>query len=109
MWIFTKDAFVSIVADKDNPDSGSLLVRARKKEHLEALFPYSRVFSALGSDYAFRTWVSRDEVKAVMCREIDEVNYTNFKNSIQDSEYHDAALNVWWAMYQMQSQPQQVN
>ena len=103
MWIFTKDAFISVVADKDNPSTGNLLVRARKKEHIETLFPCSQVFSIPGSDYAFRAWVSRDELKAVMDREVSELDYTNFKNAIKDREYHDAALDVWWAMFQMQS------
>lgn len=102
MWIFTKDAFISVVADKDNPDSNRLLARARKKDHLTVLFPHANVFSVPGSDYAYRSWISRDELKAVMAREIDELNYPNFKNAIVDEGYHNAATRVWWAMYNYQ-------
>ena len=102
MWLFTKDAFLSIVADKDNPDAGDLLVRARRRDHIPNVFPDASVFSEAGSDYAYRAWVPREEVKQALEKQIDELSYTNFKNAIDDNDYHNAAINVWFAMYQFQ-------
>ena len=102
MWIFTSNAFLSVVADKENPTRGNLLVRARVRDHIRNVFPNATVFSVPGSDYAYRAWVSRADVKAAMVNQIDNLSYTNFKNSITNDAYHDAALDVWTAMYKYQ-------
>lgn len=101
MWLFNSDGFVSIVADKDDPDNGELLVRSRDKTHITNLFPSAEVFSKLPSDYQWRAWVSREEVIEAMIKRVEGLNYTNFKNSIplEYDRYHDACIDVWSAMY----------
>jgi inorganic pyrophosphatase len=103
MWLFTNNAFVSVVADRENPQTGDLLVRARAKGHINSLWPDAKVFSVANSDYAYRAWVSRNDFKEALLNQVDNLNYTNFKNSIRDKGYHDAALDVWDAMYSYQS------
>jgi hypothetical protein len=102
MWIFTNNAFLSVVADKDNPTRGNLLVRSRVRDHILNVFPKAIVFSLQDSDYAYRAWVSRADVKAAMVNQVDNLDYTNFKDAISDNSYHDAALGVWSVMYKYQ-------
>ena len=99
MWLFTSKGFISVVADKDNPENGNLLVRARDRNHLTNLFPDATVFSKTPSDYKWRAWVSRSEVSSLVQSQVSELNYTNFKNSIEDDKYHEACLDVWNVMF----------
>ena len=99
MWLFTSQGFISVVADKDNPETGNLLVRARDRNHLSDLFPNAEIFCKTPSDYKWRAWVLRDEVSSLLQSQIDNLNYTNFKNSIPDNKYHDACLDVWNVMF----------
>ena len=99
MWLFTSDGFVSIVADKDNTRGDRLLVRARDKMHITNVFPDAEVFSKQPSDYQWRAWVSREDVEDAIARQVQGLDYTNFKDSIVDDKYHDACLDVWGAMY----------
>ena len=90
MWIFTSKSFVSIVADKDDPNGDRLLVRSRAKGAINELFPDADEFYMTGSDYAFRAWVKRNEVCRVMQNYINSLDYDNFKNSITDKDYSKA-------------------
>ena len=99
MWLFTSDGFVSIVADKSDTRGDRLLVRSRDKMHITNVFPNAEVFSKQPSDYQWRAWVSREDVADAMMRQVQGLDYTNFKNSIYDDKYHDACIDVWDAMY----------
>ena len=58
MWICFNDGFVSVVADKNNPDR--LLVRARRKQDLlTACGKDVEVLKDAGTDYRWRTFVDR--------------------------------------------------
>jgi len=98
MWIFTKNAFLSIVSDRENVNGDRLLVRARRAGDIENVFEDAKVFSAAGSDYAFRAWINRDVVANAMLNEVQNIDYDNFKNAIEDNDYHNAALDVWFVM-----------
>jgi hypothetical protein len=100
MWLFTSNGFVSVVADKNDPTNEKLLVRSRDRNHIRSLFPLAKVFSVPLSDYQWRAWVSRDQVTEVVSNNIQNLNYTNFKNSIEsDMKYHDACLSVWNSVF----------
>lgn len=99
MWLFTSDGFVSIVADKNDTRGDRLLVRSRDKMHITNVFPDAEVFSKQPSDYQWRAWVSREDVADAVMRQVQGLDYTNFKNSIYDDRYHDACIDVWDAMY----------
>ena len=99
MWLFTNKGFISVVADRGNPETGDLLVRSRDRNHLAELFPDAEIFSKTPSDYKWRAWVSRKDVAALVLKTVDTLNYTNFKNSIKDDKYHDACLYIWEVMF----------
>jgi hypothetical protein len=67
--------------------------------HITNVFPDAEVFSKQPSDYQWRAWVSREDVADAMMRQVQGLDYTNFKNSIYDDRYHDACIDVWNAMY----------
>lgn len=98
MWIFLSDAFLSVVADKADPTGERLLVRARRSGDIERVFPEAEVFSVTGADYAFRAWLPRQRVADAVQERVQSLAYSNFKDSIEDPEYHDAALDAWTAM-----------
>jgi hypothetical protein len=102
MWVFLSNSFLSVVADKENPEGGRLLVRARKAGHIENVFPDVEVDWTPNADYAFRARVPREEVAKAMAAEVLNLDYTNFKNSIKDGRYHDACIETWFAMNALQ-------
>lgn len=57
-----------------------------------------------GAEYAFRGWLSRQLVADVLHKRVQSLAYTNFKDSIEDIAYHDAALAALKAMYRYQYQ-----
>lgn len=102
MWIFLSDAFLSVVTDKDDPNGPRLLVRARRKGDIERVFPEAETAYTGGADYAYRAWVNRNDVAKAMAKQVMNLDYTNFKNSIKDNAYHDACLEAWFAMRNLQ-------
>lgn len=102
MWVFLNDAFLSIVADRNSGDM--LLVRARKKGHIQAVFGDVQVTRTPPpkADYLYRAFIPRELVAKVLAQRIGSVDYDNFKNSIPDDTYHDACSDVWGTMYEYQ-------
>lgn len=100
MWIFTSQGFLSMVADYEQP--GHLLVRARNRKHLTALFPGIKVTTTPARDYRFRISVPQAEAVRLVAAQVEGISYHNFKNSIPDSGYHDACSDVWGVMYDYQ-------
>lgn len=104
MWIFLNDAFLSVVADKDDPSGRRLLVRACREGDIERVFPAAEVAMTADADYRFRAWLSRERVAAVLKQQVEALAYTNFKSSIRDRAYHDAAMGAWSVMHRYQSE-----
>jgi hypothetical protein len=104
MWIFLSDAFLSVVADKNDPNGPRLLVRSRRSGDIERVFPEASTFRIPDSDYAFRAWLPRQRVAAAISNQVESIDYPNFKDSISDDAYHDAALEAWSAMVSYQEQ-----
>jgi hypothetical protein len=102
MWLFTSSGFVSIVQDRDN--EVNLLVRARAKSHLQALFPRAVVTETQSADYRYRTTLNHKIVEQVVAEQVNAISYPNFKDSVVDPDYHGACLRVWSAMHQLQVQ-----
>lgn len=93
MWICLNDAFLSAVQHARKPSM--LVVRARNPEHLEMLFPKSKVSVTEGSDYAARVVVSKKKFAAFLVEEVGRITYPNFKDSVKDQDLHDAYLRMW--------------
>lgn len=102
MWIFCNDSMMSIVADKDNPNK--LLVRARIAGDIERVFPDAEVFESWTSDYNFRAYINRDIVADTISDRLFDIEYTNFKDSIDKTESarKSAYLSVWSIMLNLQ-------
>jgi len=100
MWIFTNKGFISMVENRD--DKSTLMVRARNKEHLEAIFPGAVIDKTPSADYMFRTVVNKERAAQVIAGNVFSVDYDNFKNSIEEDEYHMACSGVWHVLYQYQ-------
>jgi hypothetical protein len=104
MWIFLSDAFLSVVADKHDPSGPRLLVRARREGDIEHVFPDAEVDTTPAADYRFRAWLPRERVAAVLTQQVENLAYTNFKSSIRDHAYHEAAMGAWSVMHRYQGQ-----
>lgn len=100
----TNDCFLSIVSKDCAP--GELLVRARRPGDIEKVFGRrTKVTRSTDSDYLYRAVVERADVVEAMEREVNRVDYPNFKDSVADTDLHDAYLRVWTAMSQVQDPP----
>jgi len=102
MWIFTNIGFFSVV-EKDG--KGTLTVRARIKEDIEALrdkyFPAAKIVATKSSDYPFRIIVDKGSVAEAMKDLTKNIDYTNFKDEVmrkQGIDREEAYMNVWVTM-----------
>jgi hypothetical protein len=104
MWLFTPEGFISVVADKSDPTGPRLLARARSLHHLEKVLGdyIDAPFKVQASDYAWRAWIRRKDLGSIMEQVVNSIDYTNFKNSIEENAYHDACLGVWQSMFRYQ-------
>jgi hypothetical protein len=90
MWLFLKNAYLSIVADRNNPDR--LLVRARLSGDLECVFGRIPVEENPNADYRFRARGARQIVADRVSAEALNMTATNFKASVQEPWRHDFYL-----------------
>lgn len=102
MWLVTTFGFYSVVEKAWDREPGTLTVRARAREDLEAL--RSRYLPDLGAiaedesaDYRFRAQAPREKVVEAFSRAVRDIDYDNFKEAISRRQgwareriYHDA-------------------
>lgn len=93
MWICFNHAFVSAVQDRRRADG--LVVRARKREHLTALFPSKKIYTSAKSDYIARVYVSKREFATMVVKHIGAIDYDNFKSSVVDHSLGDLYTDFW--------------
>ena len=103
MWIFMKEAFLSIVSKDCQPDE--LLVRARRKGDIERVFPDAAVERTPGNDYLYRARIKREDMQKALAVEVALIDYPNFKGSVRDNRLHSAYGRVWHAMADLQEIP----
>ena len=96
MWIFLKDAFLSIVAVKGRSDV--LKVRARFQGDIERVFPGAIVVENPDADYRYTAPVSRRLVAAAIADQLTCIDYADFKAALPPGLRRDAYLEVWWRM-----------
>lgn len=101
MWIFLSDSYLSIV-DKGDPTGETLLVRARRKGDIEAVFPEAEVIEGAGTDYRYRARIDRRVVAEVIADQVSSIRYGNFKDTVDDDARHDAYLDTWRVMMRYQ-------
>lgn len=95
MWIYFNDAALSVV--KHNSLPNTLLVRSRTKGDIESIFPSAEVKRTELADYRFRANIPVEEVAAAIGQKILDIDYLNFKNSVDDEERHDVYMSIWSA------------
>lgn len=105
MWIAMNDSFLSVVQDRNDPDGA--VVRARVREDLHTVFDTvnfeAPVIETEDSDYRFRVFVPKSVVAGIIAARINDIDYDNFKNSVEEDFRHDAYVNIWRAMNQVQT------
>lgn len=101
MWIFLDRSFLSIV-DKGDPSGQTLVVRARHRGDIEAVFPDAQVIEGAGTDYRYRARIDRERVALAIADQVRAVAYPNLKAAVRDNKRHDAYMSVWQAMLRLQ-------
>jgi len=106
MWIFTKNAALSIVQyDPTNgyaddglapKDDTQLFVRGRRLEHLiDFGFADHEVISTPDNDYPFRVLTSRTRVSEMVAEQVMGINYENYKNAAQHHMPYGMLSAIW--------------
>lgn len=123
MWLFTRYGFYSAVcARRGNGEPGQpldparVMVRARLRDHLEALkarFPDlvgdCPVVASAGTDYAWRLFVDKGTWARVVSELADDIEYGNFKSAVASHQgaggatYAHALSDVWEVMSDVQA------
>ena len=101
MWICLNNAFLSVVQDRDDPET--LLVRARVVGHIQQVFPEAKVFTDPKADYLYRAFIGRKAVAQAVAASIEDIDYDNFKDSVDDDQLHVAYMKVWSTMEKLQA------
>ena len=92
MWLFTPQAFLSIVAHRD--DASLRLVRARRPGEIEVLFPNAKVQATPHADYPYRAVLPAPEVAAAVAKAAEQITYPNFKAAVPDASKAPALHSV---------------
>lgn len=100
MWIMLQGCFLSLVSKDCEPDE--LLVRARREGDIEKLWPDAKVTEYTKSDYLYRAAISKLDIALALAHEVNEIDYPNFKDSVEDEALHDAYTEVWFIMAGLQ-------
>lgn len=100
MWILLHDCFFSIVSKDCAPDE--LMVRARREGDIQKLWPDAKVTRYTKSDYLFRAAIKKVDITSIMADEIEDIDYSNFKDTVKDNRLHNAYLSIWTALSALQ-------
>jgi hypothetical protein len=101
MWIILPEGFLSIV-HKAPAGPDELLVRARVRGHLAAVFPDARIIESDSTDYRYRAVVPRAQVADMLVSQVYAVDYGNFKSQVREPKFHDALMSVWHVLEKLQ-------
>jgi hypothetical protein len=112
MWIFTPNAFLSVVAHRTKPKH--VLVRARLPGDIEEVFPGAVVEKTPDADYLYRTVVTRVRFERAMLSLATEVTYPNVKGAVSMGHPTSRARlhamhQAWSAMYSAQQEMEYPN
>lgn len=101
MWIFNNDSFVSVV--EDWADSSMVYVRARRQIDIinfvgDLDIPYE-IKHTPKNDYHYRIHLSKNMLSKVLLDQASRIDYSNFKDSIDDNDLHHFAAETWNSGY----------
>jgi hypothetical protein len=84
-------------------DPRVLVVRARLKGDLQSFFGRNTtVDETPDADYRWRTYVSRKKLTNALAKNVEAIDYDNFKDSVVSAPRHNAYMRVWSAMLEAQ-------
>lgn len=109
MWLMTPFGFFSIVQKPDDKKAGTLTIRARVNQDLEALrdkfLPnMGEIIANAGSDYRYRAKAPRAEVGLALANIAVGIGYENFKDEVAARQGKSRAHfygKVWEILYQL--------
>jgi hypothetical protein len=101
MWFCFNNGFVSAVEHRD--DKNTLVVRARRREHLEDNFPNRKIVVGGSTDYKYRIFISKKDFAEIIKDRIMNIDYDNFKNSVEDDDLHELYNGFWLLHYRFQT------
>jgi hypothetical protein len=95
MWIQTTIGFFSIVQKPEDVAGDTLTVRARSRDHLEALkLAYLQESGPIQvggfTDYPYRIVAPRHAVEDALSMIVAAIDYCNFKDAVADEDPHTA-------------------
>jgi len=96
MWLCFNDGFYSIVAKPEG-----MTVRARSRKHLRAFLKHVpkdckwAIKATPNADYGFRVVLPARVVATVIAQRVQDINYDNFKDSVEETRLHDMYA-LWW-------------
>lgn len=96
MWICLNNSFVSIVQHPAHEHI--LMIRGRRKEDVLNFvdgFQYHGYQQTDSRDYRYRVYIGRDELPLILAAHAEKIDYTNFKNSVEDDDLHHMYNEVW--------------
>jgi hypothetical protein len=100
-WVCLNDAFLSVVKHRD--DEGLLVVRARRRDHLINVFGKDAGITVTPErDYKYRVFAERNKLAQIIAARIDQINYGNFKDSVEADDLHELYARFWGLHYQYQ-------
>lgn len=113
MWLVTPIGFFSIVQKPGDKKNGTLTVRSRVRSDLAALKQHylpglGLIQESHDTDYRFRAFAPRGEVSAALSRQVDDLDYSNFKSEVAKKQGHKRASlyhQVWDVLYHLQTDP----
>jgi hypothetical protein len=104
MWLVTTRGFYSAVRYKD----GTICVRARAREDLEALKEVAPVMTGIveskNTDYRYRVWMTPQAWQQACARLAGEISYPNFKDAVAKVDRKRAGVyaGVWSRLLEIQ-------
>ncbi len=101
MWVFLRDAFISVTEHES--ERRLLRVRARMRGDLDRLFPEADIAETIDRDYRFATSLPRERVAQVISLHVSKLDYGTFFEAIPNEDRKQAYIQVWGAMYEEQN------
>lgn len=104
MWLFTKHGFYS--ATRSKTTKGFMQIRARCRgdlENLQQRFGLSgKIIETPEADYRWRILCRPSTWEMLAVKLAQDVDYSNFKNSVGDDQHDKPLMAVWSAMHRFQ-------
>jgi hypothetical protein len=93
MWFCLNNGFCSAVENRNNKNE--LVVRARRREHLEDNFIGYKVIEGGSTDYKYRIFIDKEKFSEIIKDKILDIDYDNFKSSVEDDDLHTLYAMFW--------------